>query len=212
MDNERRTNKDKRRKNKDKRRKNKNRKNKHKRQDNFLISYLFPVNGEAMTKWWLKLSFWCFIISIIPIDSFLYFFKGTSAASALCIFIGYYVFSFLYNIHHEQTLTEEFYINYEIKKIISYNNYLTIDTVVHICLPLIIYYFWHKYITIPSAIFAFLFHRSWSLINSNYTSLFLDGCAIYNIKQTPSWCWKVIYIGESTVLILSTIFAFYLKT
>uniref|UniRef100_A0A6C0I3H9 Uncharacterized protein n=1 Tax=viral metagenome TaxID=1070528 RepID=A0A6C0I3H9_9ZZZZ len=90
---------------------------------------------------------------------------------------------------------------------ISYSTYLLLNVCIHIILPIIIYTAWYRHITIYSSIITFLFHRSWSIVNSNFTSIYLDGSPTYRIKSLPAGGWKIVYIGEFLVIVMSTILA-----
>jgi hypothetical protein len=178
-----------------------------------IIHMIFPTANEAMTKWWLKITTICYFISLMPIDiieSYCNFVKGVCAASGCCVFIGYYVFAYIYNCINEPNLTKQFYTD-NFATVLSYSNYLLLDSSIHIILPITTYYFWHDHITIASSVVAFIFHRCWSIVNSNFTSIYLDGSHIYNVKCLPVWGWRVVYIGEFLVLVLSTVLAFGLK-
>jgi len=162
--------------------------------------------NEAMTKWWLKITIQCYLWSLIQID----FVKGVCAVSGCCVCIGYYVFACIYNSCYQPNLTKQFYIN-NFAKTMSYQNYVILDVLIHIILPVLTYVMWYKHVTIASSIIAYLFHRSWSIVNSNYTSIYLDGSSIYKINNLPVWGWTVVYIGEFIVLVISTLFALYNK-
>jgi hypothetical protein len=178
-----------------------------------IIHMIFPTANEAMTKWWLKVTTLCYFLSYYQpeyLEDYFNFVKGVCAASGCCVFIGYYVFSYIYNCCHEPNLTKQFYIN-NFATFMSYSNYLMLDVVIHIILPVVTYYFWHNHITLFTSTVAFLFHRCWSIVNSNFTSIYLDGSAIYNVNCLPVWGWRTVYIGEFLVLVLSTILAFGLQ-
>jgi len=173
------------------------------------VCAILPKENEAMTKWWLKATTMCFVLSFLPIEQFQLFFdfmKGACATSGCCISIGYYVFAYIYNCRHEPKLIKQFYMD-NFSEIVSYSNYIIIDGIVHIVLPVSIYYYWYEYVSIWGSVAAFLFHRSWSIVNSNFTTIYLDGSSIYKVNSLPVWGWTVVYIGEFTVLVLSTVLA-----
>jgi hypothetical protein len=172
---------------------------------------IFPRANEAMTKWWVKVTaLTCLTTTLLPVECiniYTNIVKGMCAASGCCIFIGYYVFVYIYDSHHQISLTKQFFIN-NCHLPISFPTYLWLDRVVHIALPIVTYYLWYKHITLASSIIAFVFHRMWSIINSNFTSIYIDGTPIYRINRLPAGGWRTVYIGEFLVLILSTILTF----
>jgi len=173
------------------------------------ICVILPKENEAMTKWWLKATAMCFMLSFLPIEQFQPFFdfiKGACATSGCCICIGYYVFAYIYNCCHEPKLTRQFYMD-NFAEIVSYSNYILMNGVVHIVLPVSIYYCWHEHVSVGGSVAAFIFHRCWSAVNSNFTTIYLDGSPIYKVHSLPSWGWTIVYIGEFTVLVLSTVLA-----
>jgi len=175
---------------------------------------IFPTSNEGMTKWWLKVTFLCHFLSLLPIEftkSYCNFIKGVCAASGCCVFVGYYVFVYIYNTCHKPNLSKQFYIN-NFSTVMTYTNYLLMDTFIHIALPVTIYYLWYTHISIHSAIATFLFHRTWSIVNSKCTSIYLDGSTIYKINSLPIWGWHVVYVGEFLVLVGSTVIAIQLQT
>jgi hypothetical protein len=172
---------------------------------------IFPTANEGMTKWWLKVTLLCYFMTLLPAQSYCNFIKGVSAASGCCVFIGYYVFVCIYNTCHQPNLSKQFYID-NFSTLMTYTNYLLIDSVIHIVLPITTYYFWYRHITINTAIVTFVFHRAWSVVNSKCTSIYMDGSSIYNIKSLPIWGWRVVYVGEFLVLVGSTVIAIQLQT
>jgi len=174
---------------------------------------IFFQRDEAMTKWWLKLTLAGVAIGFVStyIQQLLSFLKGVCAASSCCIFFGYYVFVIIYNIQNEPHLTRQLYIAQELESIMSFSTYILLDTIVHVFLPIFTFYNWHPHVTISGTIVAFFFHRYWSLLNSDFTSLYLVGDKIYNVKEVKWWGWPIIYAGESSMLVIGTILAFYLR-
>jgi hypothetical protein len=174
--------------------------------------FLFK-RDEAMTKWWIKLSIIVLFIEIVSpfIQPFICFIKGICAISACCVCVGYYVFVIIYNFQNEPHLMREFYVSQELENIMTFPTYVLLDTSIHVCVPVYMFYNWHSYVTVGGTIIAFLFHRFWSLVNSNFTSFYLVGDKIYNLKEVIWWGWPIIYASEATVLILGTILAFYLQ-
>lgn len=168
---------------------------------------------EAMTKWWVKLTLAVFFTGALSahIEPVLCFIKGVCASSSVCIFVGYYVFTIIYNIHNEPHLMKQLYLSQNLETSITFPNYFLLDTYIHVGLPIFVFYNWHGHITIPGAIVAFLFHRYWSLLNSDFTSIYLEGHDIYKVKGVSSWGWPVVYVGEAAVLVIGTAIAFYLR-
>jgi hypothetical protein len=175
---------------------------------------LFPRSGEAMTMWWIKLTIFCFICDFIPLESIqstLSLLKGVCATSGACVFTLYYTFTFIYNAHNAPRLAEQIYISKNLGDIMPYSLYIIRDHVAHFVLTCLIIMSWYKYVTFAAGIIAFLFHRTWSIINSNFSTIYLDGTDVYKVKKTPHWAWQLVYVLEMTVLIVSTSLSIYLQ-
>jgi len=177
----------------------------------------FFKKEEAMTKWWLKL-----VANIIVLESMnwpfdfnngICFFKGIAASSSACIGIGYYIMTLMFNQYNSPQMSLQLYISQKLENVISYPVYIVLDTMVHVFSTTLVFYYWHKYITIYTALAACIFHRMWSLLNSEFKSIYLNGDDIYlpvespneNSKRESFWRWVIFYIGESCVLIVFTI-------
>lgn len=168
---------------------------------------VFPTRNEAMTKWWLKVTCLCYGLTYVPLPQHhICLLKGLCAASGCCVAIGYYVFASIYDKCYQPNLTKQFYLD-NASTMMSYSTYIVVNRCIHIILPIVIYAIWYSHITMASSILAFLFHRSWSMVNSNFTSIYMNGSPIYKIKCLPAWGWTVVYIGEFLVLVISTIIA-----
>jgi hypothetical protein len=178
---------------------------------------LFFKKEEAMTKWWLKL-----VANIIVLESMSWpfdfnngicFFKGIAASSSACIGIGYYIMTLMFNQYNSPQMSLQLYISQKLENVISYPVYIVLDTMVHVFSTTLVFYYWHKYITIYTALAAFIFHRMWSLVNSEFKSIYLNGDDIYLPVESPNETskresflrWVIFYIGESCVLIVFTI-------
>jgi len=167
---------------------------------------------EAMTKWWLKLTVAGATLGFVStyIQPIFCFVKGVCAASSCCIFVGYYTFVVIYNNQNEPHLSRQLYIAQELESLMPFSTYVVLDTFVHMFIPIFTFYHWHVHITITGTIVAYLFHRYWSLLNSDFTTPYLVGDKIYNVKEVKWWGWPTIYAGEASMLVLGTILAFYL--
>jgi hypothetical protein len=137
--------------------------------------------------------------------------KGVCATSGACVFTLYYTFTFIYNAHNTPRLAEQIYISKNLGDIMPYSLYIIRDHVAHFVLTCLIIMSWYKYVTFAAGIIAFLFHRTWSIINSNFSTIYLDGTDVYKVKKTPHWAWQVVYVLEMTVLIVSTSLSIYLQ-
>ncbi len=174
---------------------------------------LFLKKEEAMTKWWLKL-----VVNIIFLESTIWpfdfkdnicFFKGVAASSSACIGIGYYVMTLIFNQYNSPQLSLQLYISQKLENVVSYQVYIFLDTTVHLFFTTIVFYYWYKYITIYTAVAAFIFHRMWSLVNSEFKSIYFNGDEIYlptiklnENKNESFWRWFTVYTSESCVLIV----------
>lgn len=164
--------------------------------------------NEAMTKWWLKLCIQTILLehTILPVysDATVCFLKGMTASSGACVGIGYYVASFIYNAYNSPPLSLQLYRSQNLEEFMSYPFYVVLDTMIHLFFTAFIFHFWNKHITIFNGISAFIFHRIWSIVNSNFTSIYFNGDEVYKIKIEPFWKWRVVYTGEALVIILVT--------
>jgi hypothetical protein len=170
--------------------------------------------GEAMTIWWIKLTALCFLCDFIPFESILSttsLLKGVCAISGACVFALYYTFTFVYNAHNSPNLAEQIYISKNLGDVMPYYLYIIRDNAAHFALTSLIIMSWYKYVTLSGGLLAFLFHRTWSIINSNFTTIYLEGTDVYKVKKTPQWAWQLIYVLEMTVIITSTALSIYLQ-
>jgi len=180
-----------------------------------IVSKMVFNPGEAMTKWWCKLSgvlLWFDIVAFFLVDLSDYSLlikmaKGTAASSAACIGIGYYVCMAIYNSHHSPNLCKALYEVQDLENIMEYRTYVKLDIFIHILCTSFICALWFEHITLETTILAFIFHRSWSFVNSGGKTVYLPGDSVYQMTPLPWWGWPVIYTGESTVLVLTYIFS-----
>ena len=174
---------------------------------------IFMQPGEAMTKWWCKLAGMVLLASAVQpyVEPSINFAKGIAAGSSLCIFIGYYVAAGIYGMYHTPNLVRQLYLLEKFDKHIPFWAYLVLDIGVHVGCTTLVYVVWYKHITFMTTVFAFCFHREWSLVNSNGKTIYLNGDCIYKFKSLPSWGWPTIYVGESCVLIIGMCLACWLR-
>lgn len=169
--------------------------------------------NEAMIKWWFKLSAAAVVSSLLLpyMGTCINFAKGVAAGSSLCICIGYYLFAVIYGMYHKPNLVRQLYTVQALTKYISFPMYVAIDISIHVGCTTLVYAYWHKHINVATTICAYYFHREWSLVNSEGSTLYLRGDYIYKNKLMPTWVWPVIYVGEATVLLLGTALAYRLQ-
>ena len=181
--------------------------------------------GKAMTTWWLKLTMMTalngtlilalfepelealfgsdLVFNPSPVHQVIFSLRGLCAASALCVGCGYYSFSLAYNLSQTPSLCYQLYLCGGHTGWMPYIGYFVIDNFVHAFLTVFVYLYWHEFVTPTAVGLAFLFHRWWSLKNSNFTTPFLKGDKIYGItsKVPTGWMWFSAYVVECTVLL-----------
>ena len=179
------------------------------------------AEGTAMTKWWLQITFYTMIFtngyeiigkyigglstSIIHMCNCI---KGTCAISAACVSIGYYIFMFLFNSIQRPTLHKQFYDKtWKENPVITFYTYTLLDFFVHTLCCGGVFFYWVHNITAISVIFTFAFHRLWSLVHSEWTTLYFCGDNIYQFNEkVPIWVWHTIYGIENSICLCSLIY------
>lgn len=168
--------------------------------------------GSPMTMWWLYLSFTVAVFSLgyeyVGDNKFRNLIHGTCALSGLCVGIGYYTFMVLFNFVQEPSLCRQFYDKSWKAKGFSFYSYVLIDTFVHLGCTSGLFYIWYDYINLLSALVCFAFHRLWSLVHSNWKTIYFHGDIVYEFqKPMPKWSWCVVYGVESLICLAFIIFS-----
>ena len=183
------------------------------------------IAGKAMTTWWLKLTMMTalngtLILALFepelealfgsdvdnhpsPVHQVIFALRGLCAASALCVGCGYYCYSITYNMSQSPSLCYQLYLSSGHTGWMSYLGYFAIDNFVHAFMTVFVYLYWREFVTPTAVGLTFLFHRWWSLKNSNFTTPFLKGDKVYGIKSkvATDWMWFVAYVVECSVLL-----------
>jgi hypothetical protein len=178
-----------------------------------ILKELLPTENEGFVRWWCKLSILSVLATVVLpcAEIWLTLLKGAAAGSGLCVCVGYYIFAVIYGMYHSPNLMNHMYFVQKLDKYMSYEVYLVLDVGVHVVATICIYIAWYNHITVLSTLVAFVFHRYWSILNSNGTTMYLCGDHIYQNKPMPYWGWTVVYMGEAMVLVCSMFLGFWLQ-
>jgi len=173
------------------------------------------LGGRSMTMWWLKLSAvtalnGSLLLHLFPDSVSLHrvvsAFRGCSAASGVCVGVGYYMFALMMALTRRQpSLFYQLYRSTGLSSSISFPNYMTLDFAVHLVATTSVYLIWKDAVaadTTGSVVLAYSFHRWWSLWHSGFQSPFFRGDQVYLLpKPLPWWMWDASYLVEFLVLL-----------
>lgn len=177
------------------------------------------LGGRSMTMWWLKLTAVTALngslllhlfpdpISASTLHRVVSAFRGCSAASGVCVGIGYYMFALMVALRRGQpSLFFQLYCSTGLSPSISFLNYMILDFGVHLGATSSVFLVWKDAVsayTTASVVLAFSFHRWWSLWHSSFRSPFFRGDQVYLLpKPLPWWMWDASYLVEFLVLLV----------
>ncbi len=164
------------------------------------------IVGTGMTSWWCILSLIVTFLDHMTKSKYIESLKGICFVSGLCIGFGYYTFCFLFYIHNSKCLQIQLYRIYQ-PKFITVEIFFLLDFFIHGILVFLQYQYWIRYCTTLSIMGAFLFHRIWSLVQSNYKKIyFQDTHLVYGFSPLPRYVMTVVYIVEFFTLFFLAFF------